>query len=338
MPLRALNEFLPRPSATCGGLNRGIRAGQRGRSDGSAGRERKRPGAQPRGWGDGRRRRTAALAIARSRSNRGGPSTTSWTFRGPRRSVRKSPIAGRGVLEAATTITGRRADQRIRASDHLGGGRSGRGDIVPAGSPRVRNEGARGEVHSRRWRTGSTSRRRARAPCTPGRSWPNGSSPARTRRSPSSRSGVTRGFVRCVRRCASAGGPGRGPGRGSRDSFVRSVAVRPNAEGGGLARRPGARVRDWVGDGADVWRYQFGSQCVGQRADEGGRLRGSEPFLANHELKNFRVRRHTYIPTEIRLHFFRGGTNVPTHLDGSPWRRVDFSEQPRPATSTLSMR
>ena len=270
MPLRALNEFLPRPSATCGGLNRGIRAGQRGRSDGSAGRERKRPGAQPRGWGDGRRRRTAALAIARSRSNRGGPSTTSWTFRGPRRSVRKSPIAGRGVLEAAATITGRRADQRIRASDHLGGGRSARGDIVPAGSPRVRNEGARGEVHSRRWRTGSTSRRRARAPCTPGRSWPNGSSPARTRRSPSSRSGVTRGFVRCVRRCASAGGPGRGPGRGSRDSFVRSVAVRPNAEGGGLARRPGARVRDWVGDGADVWRYQFGSQCVGNertRAD-----------------------------------------------------------------------
>lgn len=131
--------------------------------------------------------------------------------------------------------------------------------------------------------------------------------------------------------------PVRGPGRGSRDSFVRSVAVRPNAEGGGLARRPGARVRDWVGDGADVWRYQFGSQCVGQRADEGGRLRGSEPFLANHELKNFRVRRHTYIPTEIRLHFFRGGTNVPTHLDGSPWRRVDFSEQLRPATSTLSM-
>ena len=38
--------------------------------------------------------------------------------------------------------------------------------------------------------------------------------------------------------------PVRGPGRGSRDSFVRSVAVRPNAEGGGLARRPGARVRD----------------------------------------------------------------------------------------------
>ena len=150
------------------------------------------------------------------------------------------------------------------------GGRSGRGDIVPAGSPRVRNEGGCGDVHSRRWRTDSTSRRRARAPCTPGRSWPNGSSPARTRRSPSSRSGVTRGFVRCVRRCASAGGPGRGPGRGSRDSFVRSVAVRPNAEGGGLARRPGARVRDWVGDGADVWRYQFGSQCVGNertRAD-----------------------------------------------------------------------
>ena len=140
----------------------------------------------------------------------------------------------------------------------------------PAGSLRVRNEEGRGDVHSRRWRTGSTSRRRARAPCTPGRSWPNGSSPARTRRSPSSRSGVTRGLVRCVRRCASAGGPGRGPGRGSRDSFVRSVAVRPNAEGGGLARRPGARVRDWVGDGADVWRYQFGSQSVGNertRAD-----------------------------------------------------------------------
>ena len=228
MPLRALNEFLPRPSATCGGLNRGIRAGQRGRSDGSAGRERKRPGAQPRGWGDGRRRRTAALAIARSRSNRGGPSTTSWTFRGPRWSVRKSPIAGRGVLEAAATITGRRADQRIRASDHLGGGRSGRGDIVPAGSPRVRNEGARGEVHSRRWRTGSTSRRRARAPCTPGRSWPNGSSPARTRRSPSSRSGVTRGLVRCVRRCASAGGrrcEDRGAGRATL-SCGRSLCVR----------------------------------------------------------------------------------------------------------------
>jgi len=209
----------------------------------------------------------------------------------------------------------------------------------PAGSLRVRNEGDRGDVHLRRWRTGSTSRRRARAPCTPGRSWPNGSSPARTRRSPSSRSGVTRAISPmrapvCERRWT----PVRGPGRGSRDSFVRSVAVRPNAEGGGLARRPGARVRDWVGDGADVWRYQFGSQCVGQRADEGGRLRGSEPFLANHELKNFRVRRHTYIPTEIRLHFFRGGTNVPTHLEGSPWRRVDFSEQPRPATSTLSMR
>ena len=38
--------------------------------------------------------------------------------------------------------------------------------------------------------------------------------------------------------------------------------MRPNAEGGGLARRPGARVRGWVGDGADVWRNQFGSQCV----------------------------------------------------------------------------
>ena len=174
MPLRALNEFLPRPSATCGGLNRGIRAGQRGRSDRCAGRERKRPGAQPRGWGDGRRRRTAALAIARSRSNHGGPSTASWTFRGPRRSVRKSPIAGHGVLEGPATITGRRADQRIRASDtdRAGAPRTpiGPGHIVPAGSPRVRNEGGCGDVHSRRWRTDSTSRRRARAPCTPGRS------------------------------------------------------------------------------------------------------------------------------------------------------------------------
>ena len=225
----------------------------------------------------------------------------------------------------------------------------GPGHIVPAGSPRVRNEGARGEVHSRRWRTGSTSRRRARAPCTPGRSWPNGSSPARTRRSPSSRSGVTRGFVRCVRRCASAGGPGRGPGRGSRDSFVRSVAVRPNAEGGGLARRPGARVRDWVGDGADVWRYQFGSQCVGNERTRGRKApiceAGSsrEPFLANHELKNSRVRRRIgwglMVKSEIRPPLFLPGRDdVPTLLDGSPWRRVDFSEQPRPATSTLSMR
>ena len=125
----------------------------------------------------------------------------------------------------------------------------------PAGSLRVRNEGDRGDVHSRRWRTGSTSRHRARAPCTPGRSWPDGASPARTRRSPSSRSGVTRGFVRCVRRCASAGGPGRGPGRGSRDSFVRSVAVRPNAEGGGLARRPGAPRRT---RGCSPSSYQLG--------------------------------------------------------------------------------
>ena len=132
MPLRALNEFLPRPSATCGGLNRGIRAGQRGRSNGCAGRERKRPGAQPRGWGDGRRRRTAALAIARSRSNRGSPFTASTTFRGPLRSVRKSPIAGRGVLEGPATITGRPPEQRIPASDHRGG-RWGLGDIVPRG-------------------------------------------------------------------------------------------------------------------------------------------------------------------------------------------------------------
>ena len=99
----------------------------------------------------------------------------------------------------------------------------------PAGSLRVRNEGDRGDVHLRRWRTGSTSRRRARAPCTPGRSWPNGSSPARTRRSPSSRSGVTRGLVvRCVRRCASAGGrrcEDRGAGRATL-SCGRSLCVR----------------------------------------------------------------------------------------------------------------
>lgn len=104
----------------------------------------------------------------------------------------------------------------------------GPGHIVPAGSPRVRNEGDCGDVHSRRWRTDSTSRRRARAPCTPGRSWPNGSSPARTRRSPSSRSGVTRGFVRCVRRCASAGGhrcEDRGAGRAT-PSCGRSLCVR----------------------------------------------------------------------------------------------------------------
>ena len=281
----------------------------------------------------------------------------------PRRAGRRAGLGRARAFRRGAAGGGTRRGPRARAADPGEGARPGRRrcgrSAAPDGasgransqissppvasSSRARRGAGPGEReadgHARRWRTGSTSRRRARAPCTPGRSWPNGSSPARTRRSPSSRSGVTRAISPmrapvCERRWT----PVRGPGRGSRDSFVRSVAVRPNAEGGGLARRPGARVRDWVGDGADVWRYQFGSQCVGQRADEGGRLRGSEPFLANHELKNFRVRRHTYIPTEIRLHFFRGGTNVPTHLDSSPWRRVDFSEQPRPATSTLSMR
>ena len=71
-------------------------------------------------------------------------------------------------------------------------------------------------------------------------------------------------------------------GRGSRDSFVRSVAVRPNAEGGGLARRPGARVRGWVGDGADVWRYQFGSQCVGNERTRGRKLRLRGYELTSH--------------------------------------------------------
>lgn len=65
-------------------------------------------------------------------------------------------------------------------------------------------------------------------------------------------------------------------------------------------------------------------------------VRGSEPFLANHELKNSRVRRRMI--SEIRAALFPGRDDVPTLLDGSPWRRVDFSEQPRPATSTLSMR
>ena len=116
--------------------------------------------------------------------------------------------------------------------------------------------------------------------------------------------------------------PVRGPGRGSRDSFVRSVAVRPNAEGGGLARRPGARVRDWVGDGADVWRNQFGSQCVGNERTRGApapRLRTRvggkrEPFLANHELKNSRVRRHRSEMTEIRPALFQGRGTTCRHF------------------------
>lgn len=40
-------------------------------------------------------------------------------------SVRKSPIAGHGVLEGPATITGRRADQRIRASDTEAADRAG---------------------------------------------------------------------------------------------------------------------------------------------------------------------------------------------------------------------
>ena len=64
MPLRALNEFLPRPSATCGGINRGIRDGQRGgqrwvRGENGNARVRSHVGA-----GDCRRRRAAEPPIA----------------------------------------------------------------------------------------------------------------------------------------------------------------------------------------------------------------------------------------------------------------------------------
>jgi hypothetical protein len=62
--------------------------------------------------------------------------------------------------------------------------------------------------------------------------------------------------------------------------------------------------------------------------------------LANHEPKKILEPDDTdrFEMTEIRPALFPGRDDVPTLLDGSPWRRVDFSEQPRPATSTLSMR
>ena len=183
MPLRALNEFLPRPSATCGGINRGIRDGQRGgqrwvRGENGNARVRSHVGA-----GDCRRRRAAALPIALSRSNRGRASTVSRVFRGHRRGDRRGPNPDRGRAGPAPPRRPPRHRQRVSAPRTPPRRLMSIG--LDAGFASFTDDMGDVGGHSRRWRTGSRWRHRGRAPCTRGRSWPTGWSPARTRRSPS---------------------------------------------------------------------------------------------------------------------------------------------------------
>ena len=148
-----------------------------------AGRERKRPGAQPRGCGrlpTASRGGAADRVIAiepRARINRL-PSI-------PRTPTRRSGGSEPGSLEGRTRATATAAAPSptcIRASDTT---KAADVDRAPRGFRFIQTTRGQCGGHSRRWRTGSRWRHRGRAPCTRGRSWPTGWSPARTRRSPS---------------------------------------------------------------------------------------------------------------------------------------------------------